>query len=148
MHIVPVWIAASPNAPAVHYILVREDLPDGMAIVAAVHAAGESSPGFLPLDTFAVVLSVPDEAALMRWHERPEPHVLIREPDAPWDNQAMAIGFVPGPRARFRFLSQLPLYARVVQSIGQRRVVGDEDAGSNPALGSTCAASSKAERPP
>lgn len=105
-------------------------------MVAAVHAAGESSPGFLPLDTYAVVLSVPDEAALLRLHAREELHVLIREPDPPFNGQALAIGFVPGPRERFRFLSQLPLYARVVQPIGQRCAVGNEDGGSNPPLGS------------
>ena len=38
------------------------------------------------------------------------PHVLVREPDAPWCNAPMAIGVVPMPRARVRrLLAHLPL---------------------------------------
>jgi peptidyl-tRNA hydrolase PTH2 len=78
------------------------------------HAAGESSTGSLPPNTFAVVLQVPDEAALLAVHARlvaaAIPCHLIREPDAPWNGQAMALGVAPLPRARVRpLLSNLPL---------------------------------------
>jgi len=79
-----------------------------------VHAAGESSPGNLPSDTYAVVLAVPDEAALAALKERLErakiAHVAIREPDAPWNDALMALGLVPGRKEVLKkHLSMLPL---------------------------------------
>jgi hypothetical protein len=79
-----------------------------------VHAAGESSPGNLPHDTHAVVLSVPDASALEALRVRLEaahvPHVAIREPDAPWNNALMSIGLVPGRKEILRrYLSSIPL---------------------------------------
>jgi len=82
-----------------------------------VHAAGESAASFggpLPANTHAVVLSVPSEADLLRLEDRLRllkvPHFAIREPDSPFNNQLMAIGFTPSPRGTFRkFLSNLPL---------------------------------------
>ncbi len=79
-----------------------------------VHAAGESSPGNLPHDTHAIVLSVPSEPALAALAERLTKagvaHVVINEPDAPWNGALMAIGVVPGRRSELRrHLSSLPL---------------------------------------
>ena len=53
----------------------------------------------MPEGTNAVVLAVPDERALLELAARVAragiPHALIREPDAPWNGQATAIGFEP-----------------------------------------------------
>lgn len=66
------------------------------------HAAGESSPGNLPKDTFAVVLAVENEAILLELHEKLVfyniDHVLIREPDPPFNGGATAIGVKPDLR--------------------------------------------------
>lgn len=79
-----------------------------------VHAAGESSPGNLPRDTYAVVLAVKDEAALARVEEVLKSHgvrfVSIHEPDPPYNGQLMAIGVIPGPKKEVgRHLSSIPL---------------------------------------
>jgi hypothetical protein len=69
----------------------------------------------VPRGTHAVVLAVPDERALLavaaRLERRGIPHVLIREPDAPWHGAAMAIGLAPVPDRREvrRVLGGLPL---------------------------------------
>lgn len=56
----------------------------------------------LPLDTHAVSLVAPDEQALLMLEqtliENKIPHAAIREPDAPWNNQLLAIGVVPCER--------------------------------------------------
>jgi len=65
--------------------------------------------------THAVVLSVPDEATLVALSEclalHQIDHVLIREPDEPWQGAAMAIGLSPviDRRKVRRVLGQLPL---------------------------------------
>jgi hypothetical protein len=79
-----------------------------------VHAAGESSPGDLPEDTHAVVLAAEGEAALVAVKDRLAragiAHVVIREPDAPWNGALMAVGVAPGRKEVLRkFLSSLPL---------------------------------------
>ena len=79
-----------------------------------VHAAGESSPGNLPDGTFAIVLSVPDEATLARQAVRllaaDVPFHAIREPDGGYNNALMAIGVVPGRRSVLRrHFANLPL---------------------------------------
>jgi peptidyl-tRNA hydrolase len=99
----------------VHYVVVRTDLPAGVAAAQLVHAAGESSPGNLGAGTFAVVLAVPDEAALMKVADRLRaagmPFTLIFESDAPWSGQLMAIGARPACRSVMRkVLSSIPLY--------------------------------------
>ena len=75
------------------------------------HAAGET--GRAEVGTHAVVLSVPNEAELLRVAERLQRRDvdfhLVKEPDAPFNGAAMAIGLPPGPRQRV--LSGLPLYA-------------------------------------
>lgn len=68
-----------------------------------IHAAGESSPGNLPEDTFAVALSAKSEMELLALEKKliakKIPHAAIREPDAPWCGQLMAIGIAPCDRS-------------------------------------------------
>lgn len=114
--------------PLVHYCLIREDLPPGVAAAQLVHAAGESfyyygtSDKWAPSDvsgTIAVVLGVADEAALLAVEARLQaadadvPFIAIREPDAPWNGQLMSIGMVPAAKERLAsFFTGLKLYAR------------------------------------
>lgn len=79
-----------------------------------VHAAGESSPGGLPEDTFAIVLAVSSEIALLRERDRLRAAgvqlVEIREPDAPHHGALMALGLRPARKEDLRkHVSQLPL---------------------------------------
>ncbi len=95
-------------------MIIRKDLPLGVLGAQITHAAGESSPGGLPSGTNAVVLGVDDEAALHAVAARLEragvQHVRIEEPDAPYFNQLMAIGVVPGRKENLRrHLASLPL---------------------------------------
>jgi hypothetical protein len=83
-------------------------------VAQTIHAAGESSPGQLPNNTFAVALAARDEAELVATHDRLTAAgvscVLIREPDAPWSGAAMSLGVVPCDRSAVRkYLSNLPL---------------------------------------
>lgn len=94
--------------------MVRADLPRGLQAAQIVHAAGESSPGNLVEGTHAVVLTVPDEAALLALSTRMRVsgvvHVVIVESDAPYEGQAMALGFRPNRKEVIRrHLSSLPL---------------------------------------
>lgn len=81
-----------------HYVVVRKDLPAGMVAAQCVHAAGESCKG-VPVGTYAVVLAVENELELMhvayQLSEAGIEHTLIREPDPPYNNSAMAIGLAP-----------------------------------------------------
>ena len=100
--------------PTTHYVVVRKDLPLGILAANVVHAAGESSPGFLPAGTYAVVLAVPDEPALVklaaRLYRAGLPFVTVLEPDPPWSGQMMAIGVVPARKEALRkHLSSIPL---------------------------------------
>jgi hypothetical protein len=83
--------------PEYHYVICRADLPLGTLCAQIVHAAGESGPA--SPGTHAVVLSVPNEAALELVEERLRTakvrHVAIREPDSPWSGAIMAIGISP-----------------------------------------------------
>lgn len=68
----------------------------------------------MPPGTYAIVLSVPDEAALLKFHvklvEKGVSHVVIRESEAPHRNQATAIGVLPKPRSVLKsYFSSLPL---------------------------------------
>jgi len=98
-----------------HYVVVRSDLPHGVQVAQTIHAAGESCDGPLPSGTYAIALSVPDEASLRSLAERlwdsEVPHKVIMEPDAPYNGQAMAIGIFPTTeRERVRRVtSSLPL---------------------------------------
>ncbi len=100
-----------------HYCIVRSDMPIGNQMAQLLHAAGESSPGNLESGTFAVCLHARTEEQLLITHQKLTeagiPSVLIREPDAPFCNQATAIGISPGPRERVRrILRDLPLAFR------------------------------------
>lgn len=93
---------------------MRSDLPRGVQAAQLVHAAGESSPGNLPQGTCAVVLTVPNETKLieLEFKLRLAGILLrmIREPDAPWNGQAMAIGICPIIKDKVKkYLSNLPL---------------------------------------
>lgn len=92
---------------------MRDDLPRGIQSAQIIHAAGESSPGKLPSGTFAVSLMVRDEDTLMSWAFRLQqakvPHVLVFEPDAPFNGALMAIGVVPDRKeVLHKHLSTLP----------------------------------------
>lgn len=106
----------------IHYCIVRGDLPPGVLAAQLTHAAGESFYAFADFDTssdvsgtIAVVLEVPDETALIALEatlKRDDVyHVTIREPDAPWNGQLMAIGVMPGSRDFLApYFEGLPLY--------------------------------------
>ena len=74
-----------------------------MQIAQTIHAAGESSPGNLPQTTHAIALHARDEAQLLELEQRLVyagiEFVAIREPDAPFFNQLMAIGISPQVRS-------------------------------------------------
>lgn len=89
-------------SPLKHYVLFRADLPPGFAAAQVIHAAGESAHlgTELPAEgTYAYAIHVKDEADLLaraaRLEKRGVPHVIIREPDAPWCGQATALGIMP-----------------------------------------------------
>jgi hypothetical protein len=79
-----------------------------------IHAAGESSPGNLPANTFAIALHARDRHHLaeisIKLLKAKIPHNRIFETDHPYDGQLMAIGIPPMPRRKLkRLLSSLPL---------------------------------------
>ena len=82
-----------------HYCVVRTDLPLGALGAQLIHAAGESSPGDLPDGTFAIALAAKSLAHLEHLERKllrlEIPHQSIREPDAPWNGELMAIGITP-----------------------------------------------------
>lgn len=82
-----------------HYCLVREDLPVGAIGAQLIHAAGESSPGDLPDGTFAVALAARSLGHIEHLERKlvqlEIPHVAVREPDAPYNGELVAIGIVP-----------------------------------------------------
>lgn len=94
-----------------HYIFIRRDLPLGVALAQAVHAAGESSTHYagaydstlyrthLPAHTVAVVLEAEDELHLLEIQKMLQvnsvKHVSVVETDQPYCQQLMAIGLVP-----------------------------------------------------
>lgn len=85
-----------------------------MQAAQVVHAAGESSPGNLDPGTFAVVLAVPNERALLDVAARLERErvafVHVHEPDAPHNGALMALGLRPARKeALRRHVSSLPL---------------------------------------
>ena len=99
--------------PITHYIIVRPDLPVGLLAAQVTHAAGESSTGDLGPGTYAVVLAAPpDRLAALEALLKAQgvPHSAVRENDAPWSGQLMAIGLRPAPRDQVqRYVSSLPL---------------------------------------
>lgn len=121
-----------------HYCVVRADIPIGAQAANLIHAAGQSSPGNLGDGTYAVALTVPDEAALRKLggilQAAGLPHHTAIESDAPYTGQAMAIGIFPCDRKILKpYLSQLPLLkAPVAQSGRASGVMIQKDVGSNP----------------
>ena len=99
-----------------HYVVVRDDLPAGLAAAQVLHAAGESaslrSP---PRGCHAVVLTAPkkelDELeTILRWEKIPFRSII--ENDAPYDNELVAIGIAPCEEGLGRWLRHLPLYGK------------------------------------
>jgi hypothetical protein len=89
-----IWAITDPR----HYVVVRSDLPVGVIAAMIVHAAGESGKGVdTPPRTHAVVLQVPNATALVLLQNKVAaagvPHVVITEPDEPYNGDPMAIGF-------------------------------------------------------
>lgn len=100
-----------------------------------VHAAGESSPGNLPEGTYAVVLCAPNEDALVGLAAKLAltsiAHTRIRESDAPYTGQLMAIGLTPCPRSVGRkALSSLPLYRGPISAPGAVHSTGSKPTGA------------------
>ena len=96
--------------------MVRQDLPTGVLAAQLIHAAGESAPdGSVPTGTFAVALGARslDELQTIerKLLEHGIPHRAVREPDAPWNGELMAIGIEPlEDRSRLKKItSSLPL---------------------------------------
>ena len=118
----------------IHYILVRRDLPFGVALAQTAHAAAYSMAAWVGQEMYAeydyyngassvmpdwspmtvVVLGVKDRRALKRWEKKIQKnhdYFMVREPDAPWHNQEMALGMYPGERNELEGLfSKLELY--------------------------------------
>ena len=87
-----------------------------------IHAAGESSTGDLEEGTFAIALSARDEADLLAIADRLSAasiqYTAIREPDAPYDGQLMALGLRPKRRSKlYPFLSSIPLLRESVTNV-------------------------------
>ena len=109
----------------IHYLLIRRDLPFGVTLAQLAHAAANSmedwlkwetgtspsdmgslfdTPDFPPHEPMTVVvLGVRDRISLERWqrklNRKKVRNTVVREPDAPWHNQMMAIGVWPGEKA-------------------------------------------------
>lgn len=109
-----------------HYIIVRRDLPTGVAMAMVAHAAGESfglcagssilersvingevggvipSPRSIPKPT-VVVLGARNEAKLLKLAQsllsKQVNFAAITEPDAPYSGQLMAVGLALGQKA-------------------------------------------------
>jgi hypothetical protein len=83
-----------------HYIVVRKDLPVEVQMINVGHAAGESiieAP--IPATTRLVLLHAENENSLLELETTVKAKgyhcVLIREPDAPYNNAAMSLGLAP-----------------------------------------------------
>lgn len=77
------------------------------------HAAARSAAGLHAENTHVVVLAAKDETELLCLEAAltasPYQFVSVREPDAPWDSQLMAIGLAPLPRKQLgRMLRRYP----------------------------------------
>ena len=97
---------ASPEPLSIlhHYVVIRADLPRGVQIAQTIHAAGESVDGPVPPTTHAVALDAANEGDLLDLEAKLKhlgiQFVAIREPDAPYNNQLMAIGIQPQVRGK------------------------------------------------
>lgn len=117
--VVTLWVCAAAidarpvEDPLAHYVIVRGDLPKGLAAAQIVHAAGESSPGGLQEGCYAVVLAVEGVGGLEDLERllvaRSVSHRAIREPDL--GGELTAIGLEPAPKSSAgRWVSHIPLY--------------------------------------
>lgn len=108
------------DCPAKLFIAVRADLPSGMQLAQAVHAAfafGHEHPQLTKQWTtksnYLVVVAVPDESALLDLIQAATTRGIertgVREPDL--DDTVTAVTFAPGAEAR-RLCSNLPLALR------------------------------------
>lgn len=102
------------NQYLTHYCVVRSDIPFGAQAAQLIHAAGQSVTERVSEGTYAIALHVKDETELYRLTAKLElagiKHTLIRESDAPYAGQIMAIGIPPQDRAKLKpFLSSYPL---------------------------------------
>lgn len=100
------------------YVAVRADLPVGLQMAQTLHAAfgfalehAHVAADWLRESQYLIVVSVPDEQALLDLTARAGalPRHLWREPDL--DGQATAVALAPGPVAR-RLCANLPLAGR------------------------------------
>lgn len=99
-------------------MVLRDDLPVGVIAAQTIHAAGASG-AINPPDpgTHAIALAAP--ACELAWLERvliahAIPHVAVREPDAPYHGDLVAIGLAPAPRRR------VAAYVRHLVLVGRR----------------------------
>lgn len=102
------------------YIAVRADLPPGLQMAQAVHAAFQFSDShsdvmhrWMSDSNYLVIVSVPSEDALLDLitsaAHKGIGHTAVREPDI--GDEVTAVVFTPGDAAR-RFCSSLPLALR------------------------------------
>jgi hypothetical protein len=138
------------NQYLTHYCVVRADIPFGAQAAQLIHAAGYSVSEPIPPDSYAIALHVQNEVELRSLaailSAAQIDHRLIIESDAPYTDQAMAIGIRPMDRKLLKpFLSS---YALVAQPGRASRLMTVKVAGSNPAERSTsptCACSSSGQ---
>lgn len=90
------------SLPLVHYVILRGDLPHGLQVANAIHAAGESGARLgrpLEVGTIAVALAVKDEPHLRELARMLDHAGLaferIRESEGPYAGQWMALGIHP-----------------------------------------------------
>ena len=106
-------------------MILRRDLPHGLQVAQAIHAAGESSPGNLPDGTYAIALAVADEPSLLReaerlrarGFERLEPTKAAPRPRTLWERCcdavrrfARALGLVQPPAEVVERLAFVPIH--------------------------------------
>jgi hypothetical protein len=86
--------------PPVQYVLVRKDLPSVVQMVNVGHACGEAiTVAPISRQTVLRVLHVRDEVELLSYAdklcEKDIHFAIVREPDAPYNNQNMALATEP-----------------------------------------------------
>ncbi len=102
------------------YVAVRDDLPPGLQMAQAVHAAFSFAhehrdllDPWLLASNFLVIVSVPDENHLLdlisEAHRRGIVHTGVREPDV--NDEATAVALAPGVASQ-RLCASLPLALR------------------------------------
>lgn len=84
-----------------HYVIVRRDLPTGLAGAMILHAAGESGPA--PPGSVAILLGVADEPELRELAARTPGAHIVSECDGPYEGQAMAFALAPCVDRRTEF---------------------------------------------